>query len=205
SRRARRATCRRDSSAETYKTSPWARAKWSPACSSSVDLPTPGSPPTRTTDPGTSPPPSTRSNSPTPVGNRASSVGSTWLSRTGSGAGCPAADRRPGAWPPRGEAGAACTSRMLFQDPHEGQRPSHRGDSYPHSSHAYFTRGGLAAIVPSRRKIAENVLCHHIIPFGNVRSQARCGAFGAGGTTPVGPGGTTPVSPTVRRPSSLTV
>src|SRR5690606_3519837 len=38
------------------------------------------------------------------------------------------------------------------------------------------------------------------IPFGNVRSQARCGAFGAGGTTPVGPGGTTPFGPSGATP-----
>ena len=38
------------------------------ACNSSVDLPIPGSPPTRIAQPGTSPPPSTRSNSAMPGG-----------------------------------------------------------------------------------------------------------------------------------------
>src|SRR6266704_1486559 len=36
----------------------------------SVDLPTPGSPPSRTSAPATTPPPKTRSNSPTPVETR---------------------------------------------------------------------------------------------------------------------------------------
>ena len=45
---------------------PLCSAKRCPTSSSSVDLPTPGSPATSTTCPGTSPPPSTRSNSPTP-------------------------------------------------------------------------------------------------------------------------------------------
>ena len=40
------------------------------ACSSSVDLPMPGSPPSSTSEPGTMPPPSTRSNSPMPLGMR---------------------------------------------------------------------------------------------------------------------------------------
>ena len=43
------------------------------AVRSSVDLPTPGSPPTSTSDAGTSPPPSTRSSSGTPVEIRAAS------------------------------------------------------------------------------------------------------------------------------------
>src|SRR6476620_6738506 len=43
------------------------------AWSSRVDLPMPGSPPTRTAEPGTRPPPSTRSNSAMPVGSRGAS------------------------------------------------------------------------------------------------------------------------------------
>ena len=46
------------------------RAMFAAACSSSVDLPMPGSPPSSTSDPGTTPPPSTRSNSPMPVERR---------------------------------------------------------------------------------------------------------------------------------------
>ena len=46
---------------------------WRPLASRSVDLPMPGSPPTRTAEPGTRPPPSTRSNSAMPVGSRGAS------------------------------------------------------------------------------------------------------------------------------------
>ncbi len=48
----------------------------SSACSSSVDLPMPGSPPISTTPPATMPPPSTRSSSSMPVGWRSTSVAS---------------------------------------------------------------------------------------------------------------------------------
>jgi hypothetical protein len=47
----------------------------STACSSSVLLPMPGSPPISTTPPSTMPPPSTRSSSSWPVGVRATSAG----------------------------------------------------------------------------------------------------------------------------------
>ncbi len=53
-----------------------ARDSASSACSSSVDLPMPGSPPISTTPPATMPPPSTRSNSSMPVGWRSASVAS---------------------------------------------------------------------------------------------------------------------------------
>ena len=56
------------------------------ACSSSVDLPMPGSPPTSTTAPSTRPPPSTRSNSPMPVDTRASSLWRTSFSAVTFGA-----------------------------------------------------------------------------------------------------------------------
>jgi hypothetical protein len=46
------------------------------ACSSSVLLPMPGSPPISTTPPGTMPPPSTRSSSSWPVGVRITSLAS---------------------------------------------------------------------------------------------------------------------------------
>ena len=47
------------------------RAQRCATSSSSVDLPTPGSPASSVTEPGTSPPPSTRSSSSTPVGSGA--------------------------------------------------------------------------------------------------------------------------------------
>ena len=64
SRSARRRTCGALSSALTYRLRPGhAASSWS----NRVLLPMPGSPPSRVTDPGTSPMPSTRSSSPSPV------------------------------------------------------------------------------------------------------------------------------------------
>ncbi|MNT08702.1 hypothetical protein D3C72_1434520 [compost metagenome] len=68
-RLARRAICAPDSSPLTYSTRLWCDM-FASACSSSVDLPMPGSPPISTTAPATRPPPSTRSNSSRPVGWR---------------------------------------------------------------------------------------------------------------------------------------
>ena len=52
-----------DSSPDTYRLRPPARARSAATSRSRVDLPTPGSPATRTTPPRTRPPPSTRSSS----------------------------------------------------------------------------------------------------------------------------------------------
>ena len=64
-RSARRRICPTDSSPETYKTFLPDFAVLAATSSSRVLLPTPGSPDSSTTAPGTNPPPSTRSNSPT--------------------------------------------------------------------------------------------------------------------------------------------
>jgi hypothetical protein len=56
---------------------PTSRATCAAACSSSVDLPMPGSPPRSTSDPRTIPPPSTRSSSPLPLEMRVAAVVST--------------------------------------------------------------------------------------------------------------------------------
>src|SRR5882724_9476336 len=75
SRSARSRTCATASSPEIY-TARWpARASRLVACVSNVDLPMPGSPPTRSTEPRTNPPPVTRSNSAIPDGRR----GASWL------------------------------------------------------------------------------------------------------------------------------
>ena len=72
SRPARSLICAADSSPDTYSTFP-ARSASRPATSvSSVLLPIPGSPPIRISEPGTMPPPSTRSSSPIPVCTRCS-------------------------------------------------------------------------------------------------------------------------------------
>src|SRR5579859_4027681 len=122
---------------------------WWATASASVDLPTPGSPPTRMSDPGTTPPPSTRSTSVSPVRRRTAS------SRTTSAIGTASAGPGPPAWPAaavsagsrrgpgrRPAAGAARrSSTRLFHAEHPGQRPSHLLDSYPHSWQTKTVRG----------------------------------------------------------------
>ena len=79
---ARSFTCADDSSPVTSSARPLALTSPRARISSSVDLPTPGSPPTSTSDAGTSPPPSTRSSSGTPVGIRSASSALTSTSRS---------------------------------------------------------------------------------------------------------------------------
>ncbi len=123
-RRARRRVCSIDSSPDMYKTRRPSRARAAAACSSSVDLPMPGSPPTRIAEAGTRPPPRTRSNSAMPVGRR------------GGGSAVPArstnATRRPA--PPLAAGpgrGAIASSTMVFHSPQASQRPTHRGLTPP--------------------------------------------------------------------------
>ena len=103
--------------------------------SSRVDLPTPGSPPSRVTDPGTRPPPSTRSSSARPVGTGRAPPPSTAVMGAGRAGGAepagepprrPAAGRRPRA--PR---------RGVFHASHDGHRPVQRGALPPHSVHRW--------------------------------------------------------------------
>ena len=108
----------------TYSARSPERAVREATSSSSVDLPTPGSPASSTAAPGTTPPPSTRSSSGTPlVRERESSTG-TWpigtaALLTGPAAvrpcGCPASATLPQAW-------------------HSPQRPTHLAVSQPHSA-----------------------------------------------------------------------
>ena len=106
SRSARRRTCAADSSAHTSRQRAPAAAIAPSACSTSVLLPMPGSPPTSVTEPATRPPPSTRSSSGTFGGApRARPSGSTSASGTGcepasaragvAGAGAPTLERAP--------------------------------------------------------------------------------------------------------------
>ena len=89
-------------------------------CSSRVDLPMPGSPPIRRAEPGTSPPPITRSNSAMPVGRR--SAGALSPSRGWRSILRPRpADR------PLGALSAAASSTMVFHAPQASQRPLQRG------------------------------------------------------------------------------
>ena len=125
SRCARSATCSTDSSPVTYSAflaAPMAAI----ACSSSVDLPIPGSPPSRMTPPGTSPPPSTRSNSSNPVGNRGLLFAST-LPRGRTALALPVS-----VWNRVG-GGAATVSTSVFHAPQCGHWPCHFGLWPPHS------------------------------------------------------------------------
>src|ERR1041384_5136409 len=97
-------------------------------CSSRVDFPIPGSPPTSTTDPGTMPPPSTKSNSRSPVCHRWTAPPCTADRRTG---GLPdGAARVLSARPP---VRPTASSTSVFHAPQESQRPAHFGCSAPQS------------------------------------------------------------------------
>ena len=74
---------------------PWPRLSPAAAWSSSVDLPIPGSPPSSTREPGTRPPPSTRSSSPMPRLRRGRSVSAMCARPRGLGDGVGTA--QPGA------------------------------------------------------------------------------------------------------------
>src|SRR6266576_5577289 len=127
SRSARMRICSGDSSPETYSVDTPACSSRVAHCSSSVDFPMPGSPPTSTTDPGTMPPPNTKSNSLRPVGQRALTPVPTADRRTGGRA--DAADDLPARPPARPDA----SSTRVFHVPHASQRPAHFGCSAPHS------------------------------------------------------------------------
>jgi hypothetical protein len=134
-RSARSRTCPADSSPVTYKHRPWLSAHRCAVSSNNVDLPTPGSPASSTTAPGTSPPPSTRSNSLTPVDNaRADSMSTSPIGRAAD-VGAPATMRVTDPLP---------RSSMLPQAWHSGQRPSHFATSLPHSAHRKVGRAVFA-------------------------------------------------------------
>ena len=93
----------------------------------------PGSPPSSVTDPGTRPPPSTRSSSSTPVGWGRDAVRSTVPIGTGSVA-ASAADATPAL------TTSSTSSTSEFHAPHAEQRPLHFGSAAPHSVHRWITR-----------------------------------------------------------------
>src|SRR5262249_44823661 len=90
----------------------------------------PGSPPIRMAEPGTSPPPTTRSNSAMPVARRASSAGLPL--RAGSSMQRPLPPLSP-----LGGASVAASSTIAFQAPQASQRPDHFGAAAPHSWQTY--------------------------------------------------------------------
>ena len=125
-RSARSRTWWADSSAETSSTRCPAAARAARTWRSRVDLPMPGSPPRRVTEPGTSPPDSTRSNSSTPVGRATASETSTDDSGTGI-------DDRSRASTAETSGPSWASSTRVFHSPHEGQRPAHRAVVDPQS------------------------------------------------------------------------
>ena len=100
-------------------------AKCAAACSSSVDLPMPGSPPISTSDPGTTPPPSTRSNSSMPVVRRGRRRRCRCL-RTAAARRRPRGVPRPAlaaAAPAPAVGGTARSSTSEFHASHSGAAP----------------------------------------------------------------------------------
>jgi hypothetical protein len=108
-----------------------ALAAFAATSSSSVDLPTPGSPASSATAPGTRPPPSTRSNSSMLVGRDAATRASTCPIGRAAALTGPAAVVRTGTAP---------TSSMVPQALHSVHRPVHLGGVYPHSVQRYEER-----------------------------------------------------------------
>ena len=108
-------------------------------------LPTPGSPASRIAAPGTSPPPSTRSSSGTPLLRNVESSTETWPIGT-AGRVTGLAVVRP--------AGAAAASATEPQAWHSPQRPTHLAVSQPHSEQRKAGRGvfGMAANAKRRRR-----------------------------------------------------
>src|ERR1700686_1775462 len=121
SRRARRATCFKDPSPVAYSTAP-ERLRAAAACSISVDFPIPGSPPINVTEPGTRPPPKTRSSSAEPVANRGNSAMASAASD----------DDRSRLLPPveRGlrELAAKTSATKVFHSPQAAHCPCHFGE-----------------------------------------------------------------------------
>src|SRR2546425_12318622 len=128
SRAAHSRTWSGDSSPETYSVRIPACSRRAAHWSSSVDLPIPGSPPTSTTDPGTIPPPNTKSNSGRPVLHRSTLLLSTSESRTG---GTLEGSAFPRSTFPTFRPTTSSTS--VFHAPHASQRPPHFGCSAPQS------------------------------------------------------------------------
>ena len=123
-RSARSLICFSDSSPDIYSTSCPSSASFWHTCKRRVDLPMPGSPPTSTREPGTIPPPKTRSSSCIRVVTRSSSFVSIEERQTG---------------PPAALLSCAfatlffstVSSTKVFHSRHPGHWPIHLGDSYP--------------------------------------------------------------------------
>ena len=167
-RSARRRTWWADSSAETRRARCPAAARATSTCKSSVDLPIPGSPPSKVTEPGTRPPESTRSNSSTPVGTAAASATST----EARGTGMAPRSRSPTA---RSSEPSRASSTRVFHSPHVGHRPTHRAEMEPQSRQ----RCRLAVLaIPCmlRRGCVRKREGGDVCPFGDLAAGQPVGA-----------------------------
>ena len=90
-----------------------------------MDFPIPGSPPTRTREPGTMPPPRTRLSSSRPELTRSSSSIGTEERQTGAAAAFLSSRALPALF------FSTVSSTKVFHSLHPGHCPSHLGDSYP--------------------------------------------------------------------------
>src|SRR5262245_27388200 len=102
----------------------------------------PGSPPSSTSEPGTTPPPSTRSNSSLPVDRRTPVAVST-SAYSFAALVLENCAHRLFALGAAATDSVARSSTSEFQAPHSAQRPSHFGDCAPHSWHTNTTFGGF--------------------------------------------------------------
>src|SRR5881396_1431355 len=119
-----------DSSPDTYSVGTPAPSSRAAHCSSRVDFPIPGSPPTSTTDPGTMPPPNTKSNSSSPVFHRSMTPPCTSARRIG---GTPVGRYVLAVLPPLPPYRPTASSTRVFHASQASQRPAHFGCSAPHS------------------------------------------------------------------------
>src|SRR5262245_2983202 len=159
-------SCSGDSSPEAYSVRIPLRSSRAAACSNNVDLPMPGSPPTSTSEPGTMPPPRTKSNSSRPVCQRATSIRAR-------------SESRMGGWTDgtiRRFAFVTGSSASVFQAPHASQRPAHFGCSAPHSVHRNTEEALDTALlrrgVPERPVVEARVFLLEVERHGPRRSIA---------------------------------
>src|SRR5271156_3380421 len=116
----------------------------------SVDLPIPGEPPSSRREPGTRPPPSTRSSSPIPVDMRFTGAIPTSLSGRGASLGPgtaalepPRRPRRPPARASLPVTGASGSSTSVFHASHPGHWPCHWADCKPHCVQLWMVLRGI--------------------------------------------------------------
>ena len=116
----------KDSSPDTYSTDRFWFDRFLHTCSNSVDLPIPGSPPTRTREPRTIPPPSTRSSSFIEVLVLSSSF--AVIAESGTGFASVAGLSLPEVL---SDFRSTSSSTKVFHSLHPGHCPIHFADSYP--------------------------------------------------------------------------